>query len=277
MEAMISFIVTCKDRLEHLKQTLPLMIQQSFSEVIVVDYGCSQGTEQWVTESYPTARVIKVSDDPEFCLARARNFGAAGARSDFVCFIDADSILKIDLGLWFEKHARSGHYFRSPDRVDNFQLNGFLICEKKVFHQIGGYDEAHRGWGGEDKDIHERLEMSGLEIIDIPQNSLTCINHSDNLRQLGNKGATDYLTRPQALALNNAYRLLKFDIQALMRNSLSLDERIKLRKNIINANIDSVAAGRETTVVRITLPIDPYRNQLAKAERSLVYMFPTAQ
>jgi glycosyltransferase involved in cell wall biosynthesis len=37
--AMMTLITTCKNRLAHLKETLPLMMTQSFSEVIVVDYG----------------------------------------------------------------------------------------------------------------------------------------------------------------------------------------------------------------------------------------------
>ncbi len=39
-----SIITTCKGRLEHLKQTLPAMLAQKDSEVIVVDYSCPHGT-----------------------------------------------------------------------------------------------------------------------------------------------------------------------------------------------------------------------------------------
>ena len=90
---MLSLITTCKNRLAHLKQTLPLMLQQSFSEVIVVDYGCEQGTAAWVKENYPKAKVVQVSDDPVFSLAIARNAGAKNASHEFLGFIDADVVI----------------------------------------------------------------------------------------------------------------------------------------------------------------------------------------
>ena len=63
---MLSLITTCKNRLPHLKQTLPLMLQQPRAEVIVVDYGCEQGTSAWVKEHYPAAKLVQVNDDPIF-------------------------------------------------------------------------------------------------------------------------------------------------------------------------------------------------------------------
>jgi hypothetical protein len=49
---MLSLITTCKNRLPHLKQTLPLMLQQPRAEV-VDDYGYDQGTASWVREQHP--------------------------------------------------------------------------------------------------------------------------------------------------------------------------------------------------------------------------------
>ena len=43
--------------------------------MIVVDYGCPDGTEAWVKQNFPEVKVVKVEDDPGFSISRARNLG----------------------------------------------------------------------------------------------------------------------------------------------------------------------------------------------------------
>ena len=52
---LMSAIVTCKGRLEHLKQTLPLLMAMPDSEVIVVDYDCPDRSGDWVRAEHPGA------------------------------------------------------------------------------------------------------------------------------------------------------------------------------------------------------------------------------
>ena len=72
----IAFITTCKGRLKHIQQTLPTMVAENPYEIILVDYGCPQGTGDWAESNYPSVKVVRVNDDPGFCAARARNIGA---------------------------------------------------------------------------------------------------------------------------------------------------------------------------------------------------------
>ena len=69
----IACVITCKGRLHHLKQTLPLIVAMGTSEVIVVDYGCPDGTGDWVEANFPGVTVVRVDDDPGFSPARSRN------------------------------------------------------------------------------------------------------------------------------------------------------------------------------------------------------------
>ena len=66
----IAFVTTCKGRLHHVRETLPLIAQQAPDEIIVVDYGCPDRVGDWVTANVPQARVVRVDDDPGFSLAR---------------------------------------------------------------------------------------------------------------------------------------------------------------------------------------------------------------
>ena len=77
----IAFVTTCKGRLHHIRQTLPRFLAEKPDEVIVVDYGCPDMAGDWVEENHPAAKVVRVTDDPEFCAARARNMGGRAARA----------------------------------------------------------------------------------------------------------------------------------------------------------------------------------------------------
>jgi glycosyltransferase involved in cell wall biosynthesis len=91
----IAFVTTSKGRLNHIKETLPLMAAQNPDEIIVVDYGCPDGTGDWVEANFPVVKVVRIDDDPGFCVSRARNRGAAKSACDLICFIDADIKLRL--------------------------------------------------------------------------------------------------------------------------------------------------------------------------------------
>lgn len=271
--AMMTFITTCKNRLAHLKETLPLMVKQSFSDVIVVDYGCEQGTSRWVAEAGPDAKVVRVTDDPRFSAARARNIGAMNAGSDLLCFIDADVRLNIDLGKWARENVRPGCFYVSGQpKVD--ELFGFLICSRSMFEQAGGYDEAYRGWGGEDRDLVERLEMAGHTRSSVPAEALTAIPHGDELRQLGKNDPKGFATKMQALALQRLYKMVKFDIIKLTGDNPGIALRKKLHATIRASHDKAVAGGQRHFVITLNIPPKYPDNKFTHGERSLVYKVP---
>jgi hypothetical protein len=55
----VSYITTCMDRLEFLKQSLPMMLAQPASECVVVDYSCPQRCGEWVEREYSAATVMR--------------------------------------------------------------------------------------------------------------------------------------------------------------------------------------------------------------------------
>ncbi len=109
----IAFVTTCKGRLHHLKQTLPLLLAAGPDQIVVVDYACPDGTADWVKENYPQIDVVRVTDDPGWCLPRARNQGASQVDSGWICFIDAD--IKIDPSwvVWMQSSLEAGYFYRA--------------------------------------------------------------------------------------------------------------------------------------------------------------------
>ena len=271
--AMMTFITTCKNRLAHLKETLPLMVKQSFSEVIVVDYGCEQGTSNWVAEAAPDAKVVRVLDDPRFSLARARNIGAMNAGGELLCFIDADMRLEMDLGKWAQENVQPGCFYVSG-QPKVFELCGFLICSRSMFEQAGGYDEAYRGWGGEDGDLLERLEMAGHVRSPLPEEALTAITHGDDLRQFGKNDPEGFATKNHALALQQCYKLMKFDIIRLNGRQPDIDVRKKLHSSIRTAYGNAVANGSKDFTITLNVPPRHADNRFSHSQRKLVYRIP---
>ena len=159
-----SIIVTCKGRLHHLRRTLPNLLIQHCPfpfEVIVVDYGCPQGTFDWC-RSLDVRRLIalKVLDDTEeYDRSRARNCGANIAKSDILAFVDADIFLG---ATWLEAATRAmlqgdAEFCTVAESfLNGWDRGGTWTVTAQLFHSVRGYDEVLRGWGVEDDDLHRR-------------------------------------------------------------------------------------------------------------------------
>ena len=174
MPRSFSIITTCKGRLEHLKQTLPRMLEQGAAEVIVVDYSCPDGTAAWVAKHHPDVKVVSVEGEKGFSNWKARNEGAAVATGDLLLFCDADTILAPKAAQKIAKvlpPKAYGFFKRGPDterfnkkklRIGSNQLRGFHAIPAAAFRRLGGYDEVLRGWGaGGDTDLEQRLTLAG--------------------------------------------------------------------------------------------------------------------
>lgn len=180
----IAFVTTCKGRLHHLKQTLPLLVSGGPDEIIVVDYGCPDGTASWVEENFPDVRVVRVTDDPHFCLSRARNIGAALAESEWLCFIDADILIDRQWVTWLRNSLQDGCFYRveAVEGERDRNLWGTCVCPKSVFEAVEGYDEVMQGWGGEDDDLYLRFQDFGLIEKYFPAKYTIGIPHGDEER-----------------------------------------------------------------------------------------------
>lgn len=226
---LFSIITPCKNRLEHLKQTLPLMRSVNNAEVIVVDYGCEQRTGDWIASNYPDIKIVRVTDDPVFHVSRARNIGALQASSEVLCFVDADTFVIGNLAEWAGKNMKQGWFFVIP--TIGVSTAGFLLCNKADFLNVGGYDEALRGWAPEDMDLYERLEISGVKRGHLPASMFSSIEHGDELRQFGPElGA--FHDRHNAFALGAFYRIVKRDIRCLTLKEPELEFRQQLFEQI---------------------------------------------
>lgn len=177
----IAFVTTCKGRLHHLKQTLPLIVGERPDEIIVVDYGCPDHSGEWVEAHFPEVKVIRVADDPGFCLARARNIGARASQATWLCFIDADVKVSPGWVAWMRHQFQPGFFYRREAEVAGSlaETAGTVCCSRNAFDRLGGYDEVFRGWGGEDSDFYSRLRRAGYCPAAFPAHFISPLPHGD--------------------------------------------------------------------------------------------------
>ena len=179
-----SIVTTCKGRLDFLKRSLPTFARQTETEVVVVDYDCPEGTGDWVAANFPGVRVAAVTSAPIFNLSRARNIGAGRAEAPWLVFCDADQLLAPSFASALSGSLVPGTYLRvwrdtpwGPKR-----MGVPLACEAAVFRAVGGYDDAFRGWGMEDREICERLDRSGIREVLGPASLVETLTHSNAAR-----------------------------------------------------------------------------------------------
>lgn len=192
MPRSFSIITTCMGRLDHLKQSLPRMLEQPNSEVIVVDYSCPQNTADYVTKHFPAAKVVKVQGKKTFSNWAARNLGAAEATGDVLIFCDADTILKPDALGWIDQHLGPrmfGHFDRMGTtkfnkarlRLGFNQLRGFHAIEHEAFRKFDGYDDILEGYAaGADTDLELRLRLLGYKALILDPGIVERVIEHDN-------------------------------------------------------------------------------------------------
>lgn len=230
----LSLITVSKGRLHHIRQTLPLMMAQGADQVVVVDYGCPDGTGDWVEENFPAARVIRVRDDPGFCVARGRNLGARAADGDWLVFIDSDVKAGAGWVSWMRDNLRPGNFYRAgatsrgreTEARRELETFGTFICAKPDFEKIGGFDEVFRAWGGEDLDLFRRLAESGVAGKDYPAEYVGAIRHGNEERA----GLGGMRTRAERVMVTECYCKAKSYAVRLLGTSgdLPLELRQKL-------------------------------------------------
>ena len=235
----LSIVTTCKGRLSHLRETLPRLAASNAAEVIVVDYDCPDGTHRWVMGNHPNVIAVHVEDRPRFNISDARNIGLRRASQDFVLFIDADILLETQdisgIVNWADGSFWRNAPIKSSDRSEK-QLAGTCLVPRAVLAEIGAYDEAYVGYGGEDIDLYERLKAHGLKERHFGEDAFSSIPH-DNAMRTSNFALKDI---SQTLASNRIYMLLKRALKA-RRIELGVEERTALYHQIFERSYPPLA------------------------------------
>lgn len=242
----ISFVTTCKGRLEHLKQTLPHLTAFDGCEVVVVDFDCPEGTRHYVRANHPGVEVVEIDDRPLFNAAQARNAGARQASGTKFVFVDADIVLApgfVDM----VAHIPAGHYAEFDFRND---VRGTCVIDRTAFERVAGYDEVMQGYCGEDIDLYHRLHLMGFQRHVMPEAGIARVIEHSNVERVANYG----VGRKLAFAKGKLYREIK---SLLMRFEMKADIDFRIRSELwkrIDDLFRSQDVFREGAFIEIPLP-----------------------
>jgi glycosyltransferase involved in cell wall biosynthesis len=189
----ISFFTAMKNRLEHIKVTLPANIESAQSygnfQWILLNYGCTDPqTEEWVqTVVRPLTKSGLVDyyhykDAKHFRFAHARNIGLACADGELACNVDADNFIGDGFAQYLAARTQRPKTFVRMSGIKRGS-KGRICARTQDLHQIGGYDENFESWGADDGDLAERLRRSGIrQITCYIEEFGNVIEHNDTLR-----------------------------------------------------------------------------------------------
>ncbi|MCA0303886.1 MAG: glycosyltransferase family 2 protein [Proteobacteria bacterium] len=192
----ISLCTTSRNRLHHLRQTLPQNLADNRDypdlEFVLLDYNSSDGLGDWVRRELGDEiasgrlRYYFTGEPTHFHATHSRNMSLRLAGGDIVCVVDADNFT----GRGFASYL-AGQV--APDNVligcqlegDAFRVAfdegcvGRYALYKSTFLDVGGMDEAHVGWGYDDMDLFCRLRARGYRLQSIDPRYARCIPHDD--------------------------------------------------------------------------------------------------
>lgn len=259
MSPKYSIVVTCKGRLHHLLESLPHFLEQNNTQVIVVDYSCPDRTAEVIKSKFDGVTVVEVTDEPEFNVCRARNIGAKSATGEYLVFLDADVIIEDDLMETVDPHIKENafHMFPGSGDIEKVGIHGSCIVHKKIFETAGCYDEAMRGYGGEDKDLYYRFILSNIKQVILDDTVIRrVIQHKDEERLRYTRiNATDKFRH---MMYNSTYRQLKNMVMGILGIvDLDYEIREKIYQGVLSNFSDAEKTGHvETINFELKLPPD---------------------
>ena len=146
------------------------MLRQPGAEVVVVDYGCPDGTADHVAARHPSVRVVRTGPVEGFNASLARNLGAAEATGETLVFVDADVVLADGFLAFVQENLKPDAFAkpRDPQTLGENSVQGTCVVHRSHFELVGGYDEVLVNYGGEDLELYERLRTAHVQLMQLP-------------------------------------------------------------------------------------------------------------
>jgi hypothetical protein len=180
----ISFCTVCMNRLEFLKQTLPKNIENNLDygniEFIVFNYNSQDEIDEWInTEMFQyieqgILKYIKTSQPEYFLMSHSKNVVSRQASGDIICNVDADNFTGKGFAEFInESFSKDENIYLSVDKNTQRDCCGRICLKKDDFTIL-------RGYGYEDYDLRNRLELLGRKVVLFPKEEfLNALTHSD--------------------------------------------------------------------------------------------------
>jgi len=229
----VSIVIPCYNQGATLLEALASVEQvrnENVIDVIIVDDGSSETeTTKILDELAKTGHCVM--SQPHRGLAAARNTGIRLAKGEFILPLDSDDRLRdvyLNEGLSLLRRNPSvgviysdAEYFGEESgrsEISEFDLlslirenfiNACALFQKKLWEEVGGYDERMPWTGWEDWDFWLRAAHYGASFVHLPRVGFDCRVRNDSVRVKVHEHASDlvhYIFGKPELA---CYRLVR--------------------------------------------------------------------
>ncbi|KAF2329079.1 glycosyltransferase family 2 protein [Flavobacterium daemonense] len=190
----ISFCTVCMNRLSFLKETLPKNIEDNLDygnlEFIVLNYNSADEIDEWINTEMSqyielgVLKYIKTTEPKYFLRSHSKNVVSKQASGNIICNVDADNFIGKGFAEFInESFCKDQNSYLFVDKNTEKDCCGRICLTKEDFITLRGYDEEMKGYGFEDFDLRNRLELLGRKVVLIPKETfLNAITHSDTER-----------------------------------------------------------------------------------------------
>ncbi len=160
----VSIIIAAFNGKSVLKKTIKAMLELDYPnllEIIVVNDGSTDGTKKMLEKEFSNNPKIKIINQKNLGVTKARNKGISMARGEIIVNMDQDCIPKKN---WLTKLVK-GFTSEKIGMVSSFALYGGTSTAFKasVLKKIGGYDEDYF-YFREDSDLAFKIMEAGYEL-----------------------------------------------------------------------------------------------------------------
>lgn len=191
----VSFFTVCMNRLSFLQQTLPKNIKDNLDygnvEFVVLNYNSTDGMDRWMKENMSEyieqgiVKYLKTSEFKYFLRSHSRNVAAKEASGEILCSVDADNFIGKGFAEFInQSFSKNDNIYMAVDETKTTKDCFGRVCFRKDdFVKLTGYDESMKGYGFEDFDLRNRLQLLGREeALIVNKEFLNAISHTDNER-----------------------------------------------------------------------------------------------
>ena len=194
----ITIILPTLNERSHIRDCLDSLKKQDYLnivEILVVDGGSSDGTQEIVTAD---GGIVRLVDNPKMTAAAAMNIGIKESTTDVYVRVDAHTLYATDyvsrsVATYDESKAQvvggpmrpTGtnpfgravaavtssplgvgpgrfHYSEKLEEVETVYLG---IFDAEFVQNVGGYDETNLQWASEDQELNYRIRRAGGKIL----------------------------------------------------------------------------------------------------------------
>jgi glycosyltransferase involved in cell wall biosynthesis len=204
---MISYCITCRNRLHHLQESLRKSVDSidEEDEVIIVDYGSTDGLIDWYLthkSEFIQVRFFRVMNPPNrWRVSHAKNVAHMQASNPIVCNLDADNWIVKGHSEFVKKSLVEGKNILMANRTCDDGGLGRIAMFKTDFLNLGGYDERIESWGMDVSNLLERVHAARLKMDIIPARMVQYLRHADSERGLH----ISFKTKEQSAAYNKQF------------------------------------------------------------------------